>query len=66
MTTAEEAFTFYHEHDGSLSLSSAVHQAIGAASVCWENMEGTGIFQEARAREIADALLRYIADPDAA
>lgn len=50
-------FEFYFENDGSLSLESAVGQAIGAGSTCWEKMDGTGIFDEARATEIVDALV---------
>lgn len=42
------------------SLETAVYEAIGAASVCWENMSGTGIFQEDRARDIAEQLLHRI------
>lgn len=53
-------FEFYREYDGSLPLESAVFQALGAASVCWESMEGTGIFQSDRAKEIGEALLEVI------
>lgn len=42
------------------SLSQAVHEAVGAASVCWENMSGTGVFDDTRAREVAQGLLDYI------
>lgn len=42
-------------------LTAAVYQAVGAASVCWETMEGTGVFQEAQARNVAEDLLAYIA-----
>lgn len=51
---------FQREDDGSLSLSAAVFQALGAASVCWEHMEGTGVFDSTRARAIGDALLEEI------
>lgn len=44
------------------SMDEAVHLAVGAASVCWESMEGTGVFQDDRAREIAEALLERIKD----
>jgi hypothetical protein len=53
-------FEFQPEHDGTLSLESAVFQALGAASVCWENMSGTGVFQSERAKAIGDALLAEI------
>lgn len=51
---------FDREHDGSLSLSAAVFQALGAASVCWEHMEGTGIFQSDRAKAIGDELVEVL------
>lgn len=53
-------FDFSYEDDGSLSLESAVFQALGAASVCWESLEGTGIFDSDRAREIGERLLEVI------
>jgi len=59
-----EEFDFTREHDGSLSIESAVYQALGAASVCWESMSGTGVFDSTRAKEIGDVLLRFIADAD--
>jgi len=42
------------------SLTEAVFQAIGAASTCWEHMEGTGIFQSNLAREIGEALMEEV------
>lgn len=42
---------------GEAELSEAVHQAVGAASVCWERMEGTGVFDDARARQVAAELI---------
>lgn len=54
------AFSFDREHDGSLDLESAVFQALGAASTCWEHMEGTGIFESGRAKEIGDTLVAAI------
>lgn len=40
--------------------ASAVFQALGAASVCWEHMSGTGIFDSDRARQIGEALLVWL------
>lgn len=34
--------------------------ALGAASVCWEPMNGTGIFMTERAARIADELLALV------
>lgn len=42
------------------ALSRMVHEAVGAASTCWENLEGTGVFQDDRAREVAERLLNQI------
>jgi len=50
-------FEFTPEHDGTLSIESAVFQALGAASTCWENLTWTGVFQSDRAKEIGEALL---------
>lgn len=36
-----------------------VFQAIGAGSVCWENMSGTGVFDDTQARAVGeDAMAR--------
>lgn len=60
MTDNHTPFEFHREHDGSLSLDAAVFQALGAASTCWESLEGTGIFDSTRAKEIGDTLLTFI------
>lgn len=61
-------WTFDREDDGFLSLSSAVFQALGAASTCWESMADAGTFDDVRARQIGDALLeeldQHITPPD--
>jgi hypothetical protein len=41
-------------------LTSAVLQAVGAASVCWATMDGTGVFDEQRALEVAYGLIDYL------
>lgn len=38
-------------------LASSVYTAISAASVCWEHMENTGVFQIDQARDIAEQLI---------
>jgi len=55
-------FTFTNRQDEPLTIETAVFEAIGAASVCWESMEGTGTFQDGRAKEIAETLLALIHD----
>ncbi len=43
------------------TLFEAVGLSIGAASVCWSDMSGTGVFRDDKARAIMDALLERIA-----
>jgi hypothetical protein len=50
-----------YEQVGDAELSEAVHQALGVASVCWEPMDCTGVFDEATARQAAAELLAIIA-----
>lgn len=52
-------FEFHREDDGTISLASAVFQALGAASVCWSNPP-TGIFESDRAKEIGEKLIEFI------
>ena len=35
-------------------IASVVFQAIGGGSVCWESMEGTGIFDDVHAKRLGD------------
>lgn len=51
---------FNNETVQHLTLEESVYQAVGAASTCWESMEGTGIFQDDQAREIASTLMGKI------
>ena len=60
---AAKYFAFQANSDGTeLTIEQAVYQAIGAASVCWESMAGTGVFQDDQARDIAVSLLSLIED----
>jgi hypothetical protein len=43
-----------------LTREQAIFQALGAASVCWENPGGAGVFDSSRCKEIGDALLAYL------
>ena len=54
------SFDFTKNSNDELTIDEAVFQAIGAASVCWENMEGAGIFDSDRAKDIGDKLLAFI------
>ena len=52
-----KTFEFQPDEDGSLSPQAAIYQAVGAASMCWEDLSGAGVFDDAQARAIADALI---------
>lgn len=43
-----------------IPLEEAVFQALGAASACWDNLEGAGVFESDRAKAIGDALMARI------
>ena len=58
--TDVQTFHFSPEHDGSVPLETAVFQALGAASVCWDPWDGKGVFMSERAKEIGDALVAYV------
>jgi len=64
MDEPRKPFAFQPEDDGSLPIETAVFQALGAASTCWESLEGTGVFDSERAKEIGDALLHVIRGPE--
>lgn len=53
-------FAFLPDHDGEVSVESAVFQALGAVSVCWDNPGGAGVFHSERAKEIGEHLLAFL------
>lgn len=40
----------------------AIFQALGAVSVCWENIDRAGIFESTRAKVIGDALITRLVE----
>lgn len=44
------------------TLSEAVGQALGTASVCWENPAGAGVFDTALCAQVYEGLMAYLAD----
>lgn len=42
------------------SLREVIGQALGAASVCWESMDGTGVFDSERACIILEEVVTWI------
>jgi len=41
-------------------LQSVIFQALGAASACWENLRGAGVFESDRAVEIGNDVMAYL------
>jgi hypothetical protein len=52
-------FVLTPESDGSLSLESAVFQALGFASMCWSGSP-RGVFQSDQAKAAGDVLVEFI------
>ncbi len=46
--------------DECTTLEEAVYQAVGAASVCWDNIQGAGVFDDRQATQVAEDLLAAI------
>ena len=42
------------------TLLEAIGLAVGGASVCWESMSGTGVFDDQRATVIVEALMERV------
>lgn len=57
-------FVFTHDQDGSLSLESAILQALGFASICWKPLP-TGVFQTEAVQRCSDALIDFIREEQA-
>lgn len=55
-------FEFQTRPHEPLTLQEAVFQALGAASICWENIEAAGTFNSSRAKEIGEKLIAFIED----
>lgn len=48
------------QEGGADPLASVIAQAVGAASACWDNLPGAGIFMDQAAVEITDNLLAFL------
>lgn len=42
------------------TLAEVIFQAIGAGSVCWDDMSGTGVFESDRAKALGDEVVAWI------
>ena len=62
ITVAAESqpFVFVQQKGEELTLEEILFQALGAASMCWENVEAAGIFDSSRAKEVGMALLAEV------
>lgn len=60
MAISGEPFTFVRSSEADVSLDEALGQALGAASMCWTNVEGAGRFKEHRAKEIFRELKKLL------
>lgn len=56
------SFEFQTDSSGILSIEEAVFQALGAASVCWEQLP-SGVFNGERAEQVGKALLNEVLVP---
>jgi len=56
----ERLIRIYSEEHYYDELTSRVFQALGTASVCWENMSGTGVFQSDQAKKVGEELVAWI------
>jgi len=57
MTTTDPGERYLDKAD---TLEDLVFQALGAASACWANLEGAGVFESDRAKAIGDELLERL------
>jgi hypothetical protein len=49
--------------DGATNDREAVFQAVGAASACWDNLEGAGVFESEKAKDIGEELMGWVNRP---
>lgn len=56
----QESFSLQLRAGEEPTLEEVVFVALGAASACWADLSGAGIFQSSRAKEIGEALLDFI------
>lgn len=56
-TKTNEIFDFDWSYE---SVETAVFEALGAASTCWDSLDGAGVFHSERAKAIGDALYKRI------
>ena len=55
-----QPFAFVQQTGEDLTLNEILFQALGAASVCWENPGAAGVFDSSRAKMVGEALTREV------
>lgn len=55
----------WEPRDNALPMREVIAEAVGAASMCWENPEGAGLFDEKRATEVIDGVMYQLLMRDA-
>lgn len=53
------------EAEGRDPVSAVIFQALGFASKCWEDMSGTGVFQDGEAKAAGDSVVEWLRSPAA-
>ena len=61
-----EPFTFVRSSEEDVSLEEALGQALGAASMCWSDIEAAGEFNSSRAKRIFQQLYKFVRERGAA
>lgn len=60
VAASTEPFSFAQGSGEDLTLHEILYQALGAASMCWEDVESAGVFNSSRAAAIGQALLAEV------
>lgn len=47
---------------GVMNIKELLHQAVGAGSMCWENVSGAGVFDDGKARQVAEDLEEQLSE----
>jgi hypothetical protein len=55
-----DGYDFSRFFDDADNIITLIYEIVGAGSVCWEHTEFTGIFQDERAVEVAEAALKRL------
>lgn len=65
MNETDRALTAQWAPDRADGIQSAIFQALGAASMCWERIEDAGVFDSTRAKWVGDGLMEWLREHEA-